>query len=147
MPAIKRIAVCIDGSDQAEAAFETAIELALQLKADLLILTVAPQDVPSYMRGAPGPSEDALREHTELAQAHLRRAKARGLSEVGFDVLSGIPSEAILEHLERDPVQLVVVGARGLSRAQRLILGSVSMNLSLNAGCSVLVVRPTTKKR
>lgn len=138
---IDRLAVCVDGSDQAELAFDTAVELALKTKSALLVLTVAPQETARYMAGSPGPSEESVRSHTELAESYLAKARDRGVTDVGFDVLTGIPADAILEHLERDPVSLVVVGARGLSRAQRLILGSVSLALSLQAKCSVLVVR------
>lgn len=142
---IDRIAVCVDGSDQADAAFAAALELASRLKAGLLILTVAPSEVAQYMSGAQGPSDETVRRHSELAEKYLSLAHAKGIEDAGFDVLEGNPADAILEHLERDPVPLVVMGARGLSRTQRIILGSVSLAVSLHAPCSVMVVRPRPK--
>jgi len=49
--------------------------------------------------------------------------------------------EAICEKAKELGVDIVIVGNRGLSTVQRLLLGSVSEHVVRNAPCSVLVVR------
>jgi nucleotide-binding universal stress UspA family protein len=143
---MRNVTVCVDGSDSAEAAFHQAADLAKALGAPLHILTVAPPAVPSYL-GAPSspstflPDEEVVRYHSELAQRFVARAKERGLSDVGYTVMKGHAVEQILDHLDREPADVLVVGARGLSRFQRLLLGSVSSALVQYAKCSVLVVK------
>lgn len=150
------IAVCVDGSEQADAAFEMAVRLTLGLKGRLVILTAVPFQKESTMAMAgaaagylplpPATSEQAVRFHTDLAERMAERAAGKGVSEVGFEVLEGNPVDAILDYLDMKPADILVVGARGLSRARRIFLGSVSSGLSLHAKCSVLVVRiPPTK--
>lgn len=141
---VRSVVVGVDGSAQAEEAFEQAVEICLRLEAPLRIVTVVPVANIYYLTGPPPavPDEEQVRYHWELASRLVERAKVRGVKEVGFDVLDGNPVDAILDYLDRDPPGLLVVGARGLSRAQRLILGSVSSALVQQAKCSVMVAKP-----
>jgi nucleotide-binding universal stress UspA family protein len=140
---VKDIVVCVDGSQQAEEAFDQAVDLAKGLGVPLRLLTVVPVINLYYLTASatPVPDDEQVRYHWELATRMIERAKARGVSEAGFAVLEGSPVDAILEHLEREPAGLLVVGARGLSRTQRLLLGSVSTALVQQAHCSVLVAK------
>lgn len=138
----QKLGVCVDGSEQARFAFETALETALCLKASLLIITVAPPEAPSYMSPPSGPSEETIRRYSSLAHDLMERAQAKGLIDVGMVVLQGDPVDAILDHLDHAPVDALFVGARGLSRTQRIFLGSVSSALSTHAKCSVIVIKP-----
>jgi nucleotide-binding universal stress UspA family protein len=54
----------------------------------------------------------------------------------------GRPENALVEVARRDAADLVVVGHRGISGIQRLLLGSVGEHVTSHAPCSVLVVRP-----
>lgn len=142
----KNITVCVDGSESSEAAFSMAVELAKGMGASLHILTVAPPSVPSYMSvpASPAgmmPDEEVVRHHTELAERFMESARQRGVEDRGFTVLKGHVVEQVLDHLEREGTDLLVVGARGLSRFQRLLLGSVSSALVQYAKTSVLVVK------
>jgi nucleotide-binding universal stress UspA family protein len=51
------------------------------------------------------------------------------------------PKRLLLNEAERWDADCVFVGARGLSRLERLLLGSVSMAVMTRAHCSVEVVR------
>ncbi|MDE1819742.1 MAG: universal stress protein [Euryarchaeota archaeon] len=137
------IVVCVDGSAPAEEAFEQALDLCLKLGRPMQVVTVVPSANIYYLTGPPPavPDEEQVRYHWELAARYVERAKARGVKEAGFVVLDGNPVDAILDHLEREPIELLVVGARGLSRTQRLLLGSVSSALVQQAKCSILVAK------
>ncbi len=56
-------------------------------------------------------------------------------------VLAGNPKEVILEEAKKWNADLIVVGSHGLRGFKRLLLGSVSEAVAMNAHCSVVVVR------
>ncbi len=56
-------------------------------------------------------------------------------------VIYGTPAEAIVKETEKHNANLVIMGSRGLSGLQGLILGSVSRNVCNNVGCPVLIVK------
>ncbi|MBX3334692.1 MAG: universal stress protein, partial [Nitrospira sp.] len=49
--------------------------------------------------------------------------------------------DTIVKHVETNHDQLLVIGARELTKSERLHLGSVSESLLRHAPCSVLIVR------
>ncbi|HEX7315467.1 MAG TPA: universal stress protein [Pyrinomonadaceae bacterium] len=63
-----------------------------------------------------------------------------GLNATGA-VLSGNAKEAILDEARKWAADLIVVGSHGRRGFRRLLLGSVSEAVAMNAHCSVVVVR------
>lgn len=143
---VKSIVVCVDGSTSGEEALDQSVELSRQLGAALRVISVVPIVNIYYLTGpVPAvPDEQQVRYHWELVTRYVERARARGVKDVGFAVLDGSPVDAILDYLDREPADLLVVGARGLSRTQRLLLGSVSTALVQQAKCSVMVAKART---
>lgn len=72
-------------------------------------------------------------------------AVASRLREAGLDasaeVRHGDPARQIIAAASAHGANLIVMGTRGQTGLQRLMLGSVARNVLLNAPCSVLVVR------
>jgi len=56
-------------------------------------------------------------------------------------IASGRPHEAILGVGREVGADLIVLGRRGLSGVERLLLGSTSERVAGNADCPVLIVR------
>ncbi|WP_164103738.1 universal stress protein [Candidatus Laterigemmans baculatus] len=71
---------------------------------------------------------DAYFEHVPLTPRRIIREGARG--------------DTIVEVAKEEQADLVVLGARGHSGVERLLLGSTSDYVATHAHCSVLVVRP-----
>jgi len=71
-----------------------------------------------------------------------------GLKAIGV-VLSGNVKDVILEEARRWDSDLIVVGSHGRRGFKRLLLGSVSDAVAMNAHCSVVVVRgaPATSRK
>jgi nucleotide-binding universal stress UspA family protein len=73
---------------------------------------------------------------------------AAQLCEAGLEasplVLEGNPKKVLLEEAGHWQADCIVVGAKGLSRLERFLLGSVSTAVASRAACSVEVVRETT---
>jgi nucleotide-binding universal stress UspA family protein len=66
---------------------------------------------------------------------------ARGLA-VSSVITAGDPKQVLLDEAEHWGADSLFVGARGLSRVERFLLGSVSAAVAAQAHCSVEVVRP-----
>jgi nucleotide-binding universal stress UspA family protein len=143
----RRITVAIDGSPHGAAALESAVDLALKYESELVILSVAPL-VPVYVVSSepylPSAVPDAeLAPYRTIVKEAVKHAEAAGVSSVTGVCEQGVIVDEVLNHLERHPTDLLVVGSRGLSTARRLLLGSVSTALVTHAPCAVLVVRPS----
>jgi nucleotide-binding universal stress UspA family protein len=76
-------------------------------------------------------------ETSDPAAGRLREA---GM-DVSAQVRTGDPAEQIIGCTSEFRAELVVVGRRGQTGSDRLIMGSVARNVLLHAPCSVLVVR------
>ncbi len=135
-----RILVPYDGSANSEHALDLAIELAKRFNASLELVSVAPLIVPLAGPAATPPlTEQESRMYREiLARGRLKATKA-GLTEVATTFREGNVAEELLTHIERVRPDLVVVGARGLSRVQRFLMGSVSTALVSHLKVPVLV--------
>jgi nucleotide-binding universal stress UspA family protein len=53
----------------------------------------------------------------------------------------GDPASMIIDEAERQDVDFIFMGSRGLNAVQRFLLGSVSSKVVHRAPCDVLVVR------
>ncbi|MBI4011245.1 MAG: universal stress protein [Candidatus Rokubacteria bacterium] len=142
-PAIppKRILVAVDGSDHGLHAARAAARLARGLGARLTLLTV--YHAPSAALGEPnystalGEALDHAREIIDRAREAVREA---GGPEPESEWLGGAPAETIVRAARDGGYDLVVVGSRGRSRVQAVLLGSVSTAVAAQAGRPVLVI-------
>jgi nucleotide-binding universal stress UspA family protein len=120
------IVVGTDGSDTAKEAVRQSVELAGSLGARLLIVS-------AY--------QPATREDAEAAvRDAARAAEQAGLAVEAFP-RQGDPADAILDVAEEQDAGLIVVGNKGLTGAERFLLGSVPNKVSHHAPCSVLIIR------
>lgn len=146
-----KILVSTDGSENADRAVQAATTLAKQNSAELLIVHVVSEAVPAQY--APIGINTPVADYTNyfktieeqgrsLVNRVVEDAKKSGINVRG-EVLRTISStvEAIVETSEKEHVDLIVVGTRGLGGFRKLLLGSVSSGILSHAHCSVLVVR------
>ncbi len=67
--------------------------------------------------------------------------RATGLSNIDTQFLEGDAAGEILKCVERNHIDLIVVGSRGHGNLKSLFLGSVSHKIMQEAGCPCLVVK------
>lgn len=138
--AVHRILLATDLSPASEAATTKAIEMARDLGAHLLIVSV----IDPAVRGVPGgrvERMDQRRAAREVAaQAIVVRGRQAGVS-VNFLVWEGEPGPAIVEAATAEDADLIVVGSHGRGRVGRFLIGSVSDHVIRHATPPVLVVR------
>jgi nucleotide-binding universal stress UspA family protein len=81
----------------------------------------------------------------KVAARRLVEQSAQQLTKAGFAAKPvskiGNPAEEIMEMASKHHADLIVMGAKGLGTIDRVLLGSVSMQVMQYATCPVLVVR------
>lgn len=137
---MKSIVIAADGSPGAELAVRKGVELAALTGATVTFLSVV--GIPG-LYGAPLYPEtltDALADARTTLAAALETAKAAGV-DADSEILEGDPAAKIVEFTSTRPVDLLVVGSRGLGAIKSLVLGSVSRYVVNHAHVPVLVVK------
>ena len=138
-----RILVGFDGSEASYRAVMKAADLARSMGAKLIIVSVVPP--PTAFLGElmtpevidPKPLDDAARSAIEKLKEKLREEKGVIPETV---VLLGDPADTIVELAKDKMADLIVLGRRGLSRLERLFVGSVTRKVLERAETDVLVV-------
>ena len=141
---IKTILLATDLSAASREATDRAIDLAGRLDARLLIVNALEK---RRLSGAG--SHDRVDQARAERESHLVEV-VRGARDAGvtaeFLVWDGDPGDSIAAAAEAEHADLVVVGTRGRSGAERMLLGSVSDHVVRHAECPVLVVRPSKRR-
>jgi len=140
----KKILLPTDGSKFAEKAEEHALFLAEASAAEIVALSVVET---SFSIGLP--SDDTvfhinqmLKKETEKNLEKVEKMKEDSNKDVNITlkVAEGSPAEVILDTIEKEDIDLVVMGSSGKSGFDRFIMGSVAEKVVKAAECSVLVV-------
>ena len=144
---IKTILVATDFSSDADAAIEMAIEFALAFDSKLELFHAYHVEIPPIYAGFGGDftrPEDILEPIREGAEATMNKlveeVAARGL-DVRGRVAMDYASRAILDEAERLLADLIVMGTRGLSGLDHLVLGSTAERVIRLAHCPVMTVK------
>lgn len=122
---IKKILVCTDGSTLAECAVKIGAYLAKNLNAKLTVLSVA--------------REEELKEIADINAEKGKEIAAEYSAEAEILVKIGKVRDTILE--ESEGYDLVLLGSRGLSKLQRLLIGHVSLAVLTHANTNVFIVK------
>lgn len=137
---IRRILLATDLSAASEGATDQALQLARDLRAELLVVSVIDADSPLGGTGAVVRMDQRRAAREVAAQGIVVKGRRAGVN-VHFLVWEGEPGPAIVDAAVSEAADLVVVGTHGRSRVGRLVLGSVSDHVVRHAPCPVLIVR------
>jgi nucleotide-binding universal stress UspA family protein len=136
----KKMLIGFDGSPQSEKATESALALAQSLDAKVLLFAVARPPEPATMVEVDAMLDDAREHFEEQFKKIILRAKDLGV-ELQTDIAVGHPVEQIVHRAEADHVDLIVLGRRGRSRFEKMLVGSTAEKVLRYAHCPVMVVR------
>jgi nucleotide-binding universal stress UspA family protein len=137
---ITKILLGYDGSASAERALGFALETAELHRAQLHVLAVArPPDLGTEIEVEPV-IERELKHYESVLAAIGERLKA-GSVQATSEVVVGHPAEQILRYAETHGIDHIVVGNRGRSLFERLLLGSIARQVVAHAPCNVTIVR------
>ncbi len=147
---VSKILVPTDGSTTARKAVRYAVDLAKQLNASVIVLSVI--DNRSFIAQTV-PAEDTPTHVTEPVEDYLREAAKRYAGEIeklchesGVQsktvITTGHPVENIVKEAKKSKVDLIVMGSHGRSAFAAAVLGSVAYGVIHNeARFPVLIVR------
>lgn len=140
---MRHILLATDFSENAEAALERAVAIALHHGARLsLVHSMVPLASPAGFVPAPEATLHTYREAAQERLSALQRRLSERLAEVDAHLVFGTPHRAILEAADRLGPDLVVLGTRGLSGLSHLLLGSTAERVIQHATLPVLTVPP-----
>lgn len=135
MSLIPRLVVAYDFSDPARRAFELAVFMGRQLKADVHVVTVL--DAPDSDASAASKEIEDLRQLLEMRTCGT--VKADDL-QIQCHALSGHPANAIVTLAREIDAPLILCGTTGKGAVARTLLGSVSHELVHKSGAIVMTV-------
>lgn len=148
---IKKMLVAVDGSKAAAKALNFALNLAEKCDAKVHIVSVVPPVdslIPRFTPMAPPSTfytsiiderEKRLKNMLSKALKEAREKKTK--LKISTRLLKGRPADRIVQIANEEGFDIIVLGSRGLSGVEELVLGSVSDRVADNATCSVLIVK------
>ena len=142
-PAFPRhIACAIDGSDASVLTALAAAGVARATDAELALVHVVPVFRGRNEEWTLGPDDESP---PELGPS-VKAVSSLGVEPIR-EMAMGRPERTLVRVAERDEVDLVVVGHRGIGGVTRALLGSVSEHVAHHAPCSVMIVRASGADR
>lgn len=138
-PHFRNIMVGYDGSQQADKAVEVALSLAQSVDCKVLIFAVARPPEPATMVEVDAMLDDA-REHYEENFKKLSKCAEELDVELQTAIAVGHPVQQIVHRAEADHIDLIILGRRGRSRFERMLVGSTAEKVLRYAHCPVMVV-------
>ena len=143
--AIKNIACYTDFSENADSAFNMALDLAEKYKAKLFVIHVLPPPVNPMLSDTewvmPEIPRETLMQKLERLMDEKYSSKILESVECQIVVLDGHVSSEIIKYLETNPIDLVVLGSYGLTGMGLVFFGSVAKRVAHKAPCSVMIAR------
>jgi nucleotide-binding universal stress UspA family protein len=138
---MNRILVPVDGSDYALRAARYALNLAKTFGSEI-VLVHCRKPIPLYL-GEPyfQTAHDRIVEHTEQLMKPFRELLFDNGAIVTERILEGCPAVTICEAARIEKCDLIVMGSRGRSDWQGLLLGSVTHRVLQATPAPVLVIR------
>ena len=139
----KKILVGIDGSVESANAFDKAVAVAIRNDAELLLVNVidlrAFQSISTYDTMV---ADDTKRGADQLIADFADEARAAGVTRIKTIVEFGSPKVMMATTIPtEEQVDLVMIGATGLSYIERLFIGSVAQYIVTHVKCDTLIIR------
>ncbi len=149
---VSRVLAPLDGSRHSDEVVRFLLQMPLPHRAEVLLMTVVQSFAAAFVRTytldrerdrqilaqLQKAEEEAGERLMMAAESEFRKARYRVLTMVA----RGDPSREILREADRQDVDLIALGAKGLTGVRGFLLGSVVQRVARYAKSSVLIVRP-----
>ncbi|QLH05861.1 universal stress protein [Nitrosopumilus ureiphilus] len=134
------ILVPLDGSKYSEKALIHACEMAKSYQSRLILLYVVEKSIPINLLDR--------KEYLEILRKFGNKVLTNGkeiTTKRGVDskivMKEGNVSTEIIKLAKKEQCNMIIIGSKGLGKAARFFLGSVSNKLANNSPCSILIVK------
>ena len=146
----KEILVPYDFTNFADLAFEKALEIAKKFNSKITLITVVGSDIDTTGMNLTR-AQEAHDEVDDKARKDLEEIKASKKIEdveISIEIVhTSSNSGGILSFVEKNNIDLIVMGSHGRSGFKKLVLGSVASEVSAKADCPVMIVKPPKSKQ
>lgn len=138
---LKTILVALDSSELSQRVIQSLNELQLQPVTKIILTHVIPSSESDMEMAVDRPhsSEELLYRDIEK---QLQSYQASLPCESELEIVNGDPAVEIVRLAHIYQADLIVIGSRGLTGLKRILEGSVSSQVVVDAPCSVLVIKP-----
>ncbi len=145
-----KILIPCDFSDQATSAFRLAIDIAHVSNGEISLLNVIELPIMHDDVLTPMPSFDEtlfkeLSERAETKFAELKQVYAKEHIPIKTKIEFGPIVPSILDYLKEQGSTIIVMGTKGVSGLQEVLIGSTAEKIVRNASCPVMVVKKYSK--
>ena len=148
----EKILVAVDFSKVGEAVARYGHKLGCSTKAAITFVHVVPEPslvLYNYAPGIPGFLEEHQEELKKVAKKkmqvlleHADAACGPTHADCKQVILEGDPAQTILDYAKEHGYTMLILGYKGHSAMERLLIGSTVNKIVAHAPCSVLVYRP-----
>lgn len=133
-----RLVIAHDGSSDADAAIDAMIARSWNEGTSAILVTALPS---MFAGGVERWEKDEIEDlHAEV----VGRLETGGIATTSL-IEQISPKRLLVDCAEKNDADCIVMGARGRTRFERMMLGSVSSAVAARAHCSVEVVRPVVE--
>jgi nucleotide-binding universal stress UspA family protein len=146
MDDFQRILVGVDYSPTSEDALLVAGKTARAFGGRLLVLHVVSRDACPDDVDGPALESARLDEETRRLREHVAGVLGADAPPYDVEVRCGAPYMQIVERALDGDADLIVIGARGVSRLDHALLGSVADKTVRLAPCPILTVRGADRR-
>jgi len=139
----KNILVPYDGSSHSKHAFKVALDMAKKYNSKLSLVTVLDTS-PGYWAHsnlwdkAMGGTKSIVTKEFESLESAAKKAKVSFHSEI---IENPSVTKTVVSYSKSKKIDLIVMGAQGITGWDKLILGSVTDGVAHRVRCPVLIVR------
>jgi len=141
---MEKIMVPLDGSDLAEAALETAIDIMNEHPATTLLLVRAAEPVRPIAGDHAADKARAIRAAESYLNGVVAGLRECGITRVRAAVWYGPAAPTIVEAASSEKVDLIIMTSHGRGGIGRLIFGSVAESVLHGTRTPILLVRDVT---
>lgn len=137
----RKIVLAVDGSENSLRATDEAVKIAsLISECEIEVIYVADfSKSKSDILHAQGKEELEYSRRKKLVPVE-EKIKSKNVS-YELKILHGHPGPTIIEYVNKEKVDMVVIGSRGLNTLQEMVLGSVSHKVMKRVNCPALIVK------
>ena len=145
-----KILVPLDGSENADKALDNALLIAEKFRSKITLIHVISDFVPEFAITPDGfaiPNttvlevRESINKNAEtMLKQRLEKVQKNNLM-VDQVIKVGDPGSEIMDFAEKNQIDLILMGARGLGTFKKLLLGSVSDKVTSHSHCPVLIVK------
>ncbi len=139
----KNILVPHDGSDRSKHAFKVALDMAKKYNSKISMVTVLDMSPSHWAHSnlwdkAVGGTKNLVSKEFESFESTAKKGKVSFRSEI---IESKSVTKTIVSYAKSKKIDLIVMGAQGITGWDKLILGSVTDGVVHRVRCPVLILR------